>query len=326
MNARNTLLILSVALLFTISCRRDNVTDETLLPLDRIDLLVAGYTPGPVVNDTMQPGLDIYISMMGLDPAMRDSAMSALHDGPVNRGFGEDIVTRFGDDAVIPGFTDKVAERLAKVTGTRPIGRVYGVATPYMQSVVVADDTVVLVGLNHYLGFGYPGYGSMPAYLRRCKEPARMFPDIVEAVIRVTHPYEPVEGTLLEKMLYEGAVAKAVMYVTGLNEAETLGLSPEQYEICLDQEGYTWAAMAGEGKLYSTSSAEIARTLNPGVDRMIDGVAVPWQQGRLVGLHIVDGLMNSGQHPTISGMFDPDYYGRPQQRLVEARYNPVKLN
>ena len=58
---------------------------------------------------------------------------------------------------------------------------IYGYVTPYMQSIVLVDS-VMFVGLNHYLGENYPGYEGFEHYKRKLKQPNRIAIDALSLI------------------------------------------------------------------------------------------------------------------------------------------------
>ncbi len=296
--------------------RSDSHYPEPVM-IGRIDLYISDSIGSA---DSLQPGLDLYLAVMGLDSMGRDEAVGRLYDSDVIRIFGADIKARF---TAADSLQSPLGDALHRVAGILPdirVGRIYGIASPYMQSVIVSDSTV-FIALNHYLGADYPGYESMPSYVARHKVPARVVPDVVEALVRVSYPYEPVEGTVLERMLYEGAVARAVSLALD-DDMQALGYTPAQFEDAYRHECDIWKALAAGRMLYSNSPSDIALLFGPAPFSRLGSLELPSRIGRYVGLAIVDSYVDNNPDVPLSRLLSQCFYGESQQSLIKSRYTP----
>ncbi len=153
---------------------------------------------------------DSAIHVYNRNPAIRlhDRAMDSVwHDmQPLENSLGR---MRFSFEKLFPG---------------NRFPSVIAIVSPFNQSVFTVDSLLYL-GLNHYLGSDYPPYAYFPDYIRASKTPERLLPDISEAIVRGNYPYRPSAEypTALSRMLYEGAVTEAVMQICGLSEQQALG-------------------------------------------------------------------------------------------------------
>ena len=301
------------------SCSRDNTdtTEYNPMPIERIDLAVAGYPATASEIDMLEPGIDLYVQLMSADTVDLDAALRALSQSRVTQLFGRDIIERFTAADSLARPLGRVAARLAELSPELKVARLYGIASPYMQSVIVSDS-IVFVALNHYLGSDYAGYETMPAFVRRGKTPSRLPSDVAEAVVRVAYPYTPVEGTLLERMLYEGAVAQTVSTATG---NDIPGYTTTERESADSKLKDTWLALASDGMLYTTADNEIARLIDPAPFARVGSLELPAQIGRYIGLRIIHSYLknNPGTQPV--EMLQNSFYGRPQERLIESKFS-----
>ena len=70
---------------------------------------------------------------------------------------------------------------------------IYSAVITYNQSIILAD-TVMLLGLNHYLGCDYEGYKHLDGYRRATKTAAARLPyDIAESIIATAYPLPTVK-------------------------------------------------------------------------------------------------------------------------------------
>lgn len=313
--------------LFLAACNNTE-TRETFDPmqLERIDLAVGKHTPGDTSDlNALQPGLGIYLAMMTPDSLLQelspDSAVARLSELPVTTIFGHDISERFtaADSLAVP--LGQAIGRIERLLPAISVSHIYGIASPYMQSVVVSDS-VVLVALNHYLGADYPGYASMPAYLTRFKTPGRIVPDVAEALVRVNYPFVPADGTLLERMLYEGAVIRAVAEACGTDDATAAGLTHDDFAAVKKAEHDLWGALASEKLLYAPEESHAGRLLGPSGRVTVGSITLPGRALRVTSLGIIDSYMSANDSADLPTILTPRFYNTPRERLIESRYNP----
>ncbi len=314
---KNNLYILLSLMLAACGSDADNSSDP--VAIGRIDLFISD---GIGSADSLQPGLDMYLHVMGLDSLTREDALTRLGNSDVTRVFGTDIKSRFTAADSLSGPLGDALMRLGHLLPGVDIVNVYGIASPYMQSVIVGDSAV-LVALNHYLGADYPGYVSMPACMVRQKVPARIVPDVVEALVRVNYPYEPVEGTLIERMLYEGAVTKAMAIALGGDVGQAMGYTGAQLNVAVSHEGEAWKALAAGRMLYSRSPVDISQLFNHSPFTRLGEYEYPSRVGCYIGLRIVDSYMDSHQGDvSLSYLLSPEFYGDAQSSLIKSCYSP----
>jgi len=290
------------------------------IPIERIDLMVGEYPASVVNTDSLQPGLDLYISLMGLNPTDRDSSLLQLHDSKVTHVFGPDIKRRFtvADSLKYP--LGRVMDRLNTRLSKCHIRKIYGIASPYMQSVIVSDS-IVFIALNHYLGSDYEGYRSMPDYMTKLKTPSHIPADVAEAVVRLNYPFTPAEGTLLERMLYEGAVTNIVARALGNDAGAALGYDKNEINEANRNLKSAWQAIAAEKLLYSTSPADISRLTDPTPFVKTGETIMPTKAGRFIGLKIIQHYLENNPGADHETLLKKQFYGRSQQRLIESRFD-----
>lgn len=187
-----------------------------------------------------------------------------------------------------------------------PSHRYYAIISPFNQSVITVDS-LVFIGLNHYLGEDYSAYGYFPDFVRKRKVKARILPDVAEAIVRAENPFEP-SGTFptaIERMVYEGAVAQKVMEMTGLPEREVLGYDTDEYSWAKANEAQAWSELTRRRLLFSTDP-DVARqltALSPATTILTPDA--PGAYGRYIGLQIVKAYLDS--HPGVNFLTDRLY-------------------
>lgn len=310
-------IIMSAALLVASCGGRATQAGDTAatVAIGRIDLAVAGVTqPDTAALDSLRPGLDLYLLMMGLDTVDIPAEVKLLGESPIGTTFGREVVDNFTLTRELAGDIGATADRLGRELPDAAIARLYAVISPYNQSVIVSDS-IVMVATNHYLGPGHEAYGQMPGHIRVLKDPARIPADIAEAAIRVAYPYRPSsEPTLLERMLYEGAVATAVEAVAPQGgAARALKMSEADYKDAAGRESAIWQQLVAGDGLYTTSPDAIARALSS---------TQPRRDAALIGYRIVGQYRRQRPSASLEQLLSPDFYHSAQTRLIESRYRP----
>lgn len=190
-----------------------------------------------------------------------------------------------------------------------------------MESVLFVDS-VMLIALNHYLGAEYDGYSHFPLYMRLTKEPALMPYDLAEAIIATDHPYANTEGTLLQRMLYEGALTEAkIRAVDGGNIAGAMGYRPEQMAFITENEPELWRKTVADGLLYDTSQANIDKLVAPAPNSSLVDVRCPGRLGRYLGYRIVQSYLRANPDASLEYLLSPAFYNSPDV-LAASGYNP----
>lgn len=179
----------------------------------------------------------------------------------------------------------------------------YAIISPFNQS-VITSDSIIYIGLNHYLGEDYAPYAYFPDYQRRRKVRGRLTTDVAEALVRVNRPFRPATPypTLLSRLIYEGAVAVAVSEATGKSVADVMGYLPAEEALMLKSEGDLWRALLERNLIYSTDPA-VARRLT-GLTAVSEGpgAGLPAGTGRYLGAKIVEAYLKNNPSATLDSI------------------------
>lgn len=196
---------------------------------------------------------------------------------------------------------------------------IYAIVSPFNQSVFTVDS-LLYVGLNHYLGADYPPYAYFPDYIRVRKTPERLMPDIAETILRRDYPYAPREEypTVLSRLLYEGALIEAEMQLSGVSEQQALGYDDAQMKWLMDNERQLWETIVGRKYLFSTDSQLAASLVNLAPFTSAFGQEVPGAAGRFIGHRIVNAYLDN-RAITLPQLLTPDFY-ESETILQDARY------
>ncbi len=196
------------------------------------------------------------------------------------------------------------------------------IVSTFNQSIINADS-VMLIGLNHYLGKDYPGYEYFEPYQRFTKTPQHLPYDVVESIIRNKYPYHYIDNaTTLNTLLYEGAIVASLMHVIpNASLDESLGYTPTQLQWLIDNEPQAWQALISRQYIYSTDTMIAERLVNPAPSTTILHPEAPGRAGRYIGFRIVDAYLKNHPNTPLDFLLTPSFYNSPTI-LIEAAYSP----
>ena len=254
-----------------------------------------------------------YLDVFTLSEYANKESVTA-HIGSVDSVFGSDLsreeralgraLYKLSED--IPGFQ---------------MPEIYSIISPFSQSVIVADS-VVFVGLNHYLGASYRYYGFFPEYLRQLKNRSQLPIDVVDAILRVKVPFNRGRNqSTLEHMIYYGALTEAVMQSLGVDEKSALGMTDAQMDWLKDNEQKIWHTIIEKKLLYNTDLSIARSLLEPAPSTFVLTPDAPGRAGRFTAYKLVRSYLK--KHPGVTyidllqGKIPAD-----ASFITESRYNP----
>lgn len=282
----------------------DNAVDTARrTAVERFDRFMRDYpVADSVACDSLmavyQPAVGFMMRLTGSSDA--DSMMAQLAGSQVVAVFQPDVESRMGDLTDLEVSLGNLEYAFSKnLPSLRFPKRVFGIVTPYDQSLMIAD-TVMFIGLNHYLGADYEGYGGFDDYRRRMKTRSRLPYDVAEALVCTTFPFDDGNRpTVASRMLYEGAVVKAVLdAVAGAAPADALGYTPQQYEWAESHEAELWHDLVGREMVYSIDPTVAERLVAPAPYTSVFSPESPGRIGRYIGLKLVESYLE--KHPGVS--------------------------
>lgn len=132
----------------------------------------------------------------------------------------------------------------------------------YRNSIVLAD-TLLLVGLDNYLGSEHHFYEGIPVYITDNLTPEQLTPDIAETFAKqIVQP--PQSRTFIDQMIYYGKIQYLKETLLPLFEPERiLGYTEEELQWARANEVEIWRYFVDRELLYSTDPQLAPRFLNP---------------------------------------------------------------
>ncbi len=309
------------------------VKDAEPVKLDRLDEFIAEFdnmNPQAQLQgiDSLRPGLEALWMLVsrGTGDELTPGAVADMSHSKAFSVFAPDIADRFTATDSIASVLGAFAANLDKQAPAIRMPRLYGCVISYNQGIINVGDTVMLVGLNHYLGTDYPGYSGFPAWQRALKRSTQLPIDIAEAVIATQAP-APADESALSQMIHSGAVLAAMLRtLPGIDAAAALGITPEQLKWLQENEAQIWQKMIADNLLYTTDPSVSRRLTAPGPSTSILHPDAPPRAGVYIGWRIVEDYMAHSGNPekqTIGYIFSPEFASlRPQSVLTEAAYAP----
>lgn len=214
---------------------------------------------------------------------------------------------------------DSVEAVLGQAFADADAPQLVGVVNPY-NSPVVSDGGFIFIGLNHYLGADSEAYAGFPEYIRRNKTLRRLPVDVVEEYLLDKYPMPDSTRSVLNMLLYVGAIHNAALHMLPDNtsEATVLGMTDVEYRWCLDNEQRIWQKLIEDNMLYSSDPDLLARLFAPAPAATLINANAPGNTMHFIGLKIAQAYeRNTGLDalPTAEYVFD-------HKTLIKSKYTP----
>lgn len=305
--------VLSIIILLAAGCKDNKPQSEQIdvdpLHIVRVDELLADSEPG-VIPDSILPAVEFIDYMMNRAVTGDSSAVEAYRSSRAFQVFAPDVKRLFTQQDSIEQVLGVIDHKLRETfTGSKGLGTIYGLIIPYNTPVVTTDSTV-MIGLNHYLGTDYPGYSGFDSYRLRSKTARHLPYDVTEGRIVADYPMQASgDGTLLNGMLYWGAVTKLVSEtVPDAEPEEIFNLTPEEFKWMEDNRENIWKALVEKQLLYSTNPDVAERLLYPAPKSFLINNDAPGMAARYIGYLIVSSYLKNHPEMTAAQMLSPDMY------------------
>lgn len=305
---RKMLLLLAVSVsAWLCSCNSNDRVE--IVRLDRYAALAAHGEISPEAYDSVKPGVEMLMTLTAPESTLSLSEFLANY-GTANwsESFGPEVETRLPSlgqaESELGEARRLIAEHLPEALFP---SKIYGVITPYRQSVMLRDS-VMLIGLNHYLGNDFDGYEGF-GYERKLKVPQRMAVEAVEALIFTEFPKTDRQLTLAEAMLYDGAVMYATHCVMPSAKLhDVLGIDAESLKRIESEKDEIWQSLTRNNLLFSTDENVKSRLFaaSETADRIYPGC--PGRAVRYIGYLLVKNYHKANKSVGLSSLLSPEFY------------------
>lgn len=161
---------------------------------------------------------------------------------------------------------------------------------------VIATDSILVIGLDSYLGADHYFYDGIERYFTKVMKPSQIAPDIAEAFSE-KFVAGPRRNVFLDHSIYYGKqLYLKDLWLPKVSDAEKIGYTEEEYQWAEENEVYMWQFFVEQEILYSSDARLPARFLNPAPFSKfyleIDNES-PGMLGRYLGWKIVRSFMKN---------------------------------
>lgn len=249
-------------------------------------------------------------------------------DNPAKEWIASAPITVFAPAVATSGIrTEDIASQLGSILGNaKALGldinqKGYATAIWGKPQSIIFCDSIMLIGLNHYLGENYEGYSSFEAYRRAVKKPEMIPYDIAEALVATKYPYEaPDNQKVINRLVYEGILTEAKMrLVPDANLADALGYDEQQLQWLEEHEGQIWEKLVSTKTIFDSSETTADRLVLPTPSCPIISAETPGRAGRFIGYKIVESYLKANKDASLSDLLKGDFY-KSSNPLISAEY------
>jgi gliding motility-associated lipoprotein GldB len=187
---------------------------------------------------------------------------------------------------------------------------------------VILADTLLLIGLDNYLGKDHRFYAGIQKYIAFGLDKDFMASDVASAFAKKVNPY-PTDRSFLAQLVYFGKeLYLKDRLLPFLDDAKKIGYSEEQLEWVRANEEQIWRYFIERELLYSTDRSLGPRFLDPApfskFQLELDNES-PGRIGRYIGWQIVRSFMGANEVP-LQQLMDL----QAEELFKRSRYKPKR--
>ena len=192
----------------------------------------------------------------------------------------------------------------------------------YQNKVIVADSLLV-IGLDTYLGSDHPFYEGIKRYIAKNLRSEQLGPDVAEAYARQLISI-PQQRTLLAQMIYYGKeLYLKDIWLPNVSDADKIGYTEEEMTWAIENESDIWRYLIENEVLFSTDPKLPARFINEAPFSKfyleIDNES-PGMIGRFIGWRIVRSYMSNNDDVTVPQLMIKS----PDELYKNSKYKPTR--
>jgi hypothetical protein len=189
---------------------------------------------------------------------------------------------------------------------------------------VVTTDTMLLIGLDKYLGSDCPFYPGMnyPAFITKRLRSEYIISNAVNAMFQRDNSIDSVKNELLSHLVYYGKMMQyTAQLMPQLHDTIILGYSKAELDWCVNNETKIWTALIEERLLYSTDPKQYLKLINDGPTTQGFPEGAPARLGYFIGWQIIKAYINKSNAEKMQ-----DWIGEndAQKILSQSQYKPKK--
>ena len=191
-----------------------------------------------------------------------------------------------------------VVRKIKQINDSIQIRDIYTINSDFdFEYSILAKDTIVIIGLDNYLGTKNHLYKGIPKYLSKRFDKKYLSTDLAESFAKLSVP--PLKGneTFVEKLVYYGKIEWIKqLLVPGKQQHELLRYNKAELNWCEENEFNVWNYFVQKDLLFSKSKALNYRFFKPAPFSKfyleLDN-QTPGEIGKWVGLRIVQSYAKS---------------------------------
>lgn len=188
---------------------------------------------------------------------------------------------------------------------------------------VILTDSLLLIGLDNYLGASHKFYQGISKYIANDLDPRYLTRDVASAFAKTVVP-SPRDRTFLSQLVYYGKELYVMERLLPLKEEATLlGYLPEKMDWAIANEEQIWRYFIERELLYSTNSKLGPRFLDPApfskFELELDNES-PGKIGRYMGYRIVKAFMENNKITLQEMLTVPG-----EELFKKSKYKPKKF-
>ncbi len=194
----------------------------------------------------------------------------------------------------------------------------------YFPSTSEGELSYAFIGLDNFLGMGYPGYAHLPAYQRALLRQSQIPVAYSHAILSTVGIENFNDPTLLGQMIYHGKMAIATEAMTGyeIETSEILGYSPEEWAFLEANEANIWEVFVRDQLLFSTDMMIRQRLSEPApfskMGTALDA-EIPGRVARYIGYKLVQSYAENHRDLSLQSLIR---IRDAQKFLRDAQYKP----
>ncbi len=239
------------------------------------------------------------------------------------KGLYDTVQKKFPDVKQIDADLSTLFKHVKYYFPKEKVGDVYYFISGLNNWSAVTVDTALGIGLDMYLGTGYPFYASvqLPAYeIEHCK-PENIPVNASKVIYENMFPFEPDGKNLLDLMIMKGKQLLFMEYTLPKASEELLmGYSSKQLAWCKQNEAMVWNYFSIQKLLYSTNWQDVMRYVNDGPTSTGMPPESPGNIGSWMGWQIIHLYMQ--KHPEKSMVDILNDKSDAQTILRDSGYRP----
>ena len=194
----------------------------------------------------------------------------------------------------------------------------------YFPGTTKNDTKYAFVGLDNFLGAGYPGYEGIPAYQRVLLRQSQLPVAYAHSLLATLSLENFNDPTLVGQMVYHGKIAMATEALTGYSIAtgEVLGYGPEEWSFLESNESNIWEVMVREKLLFSTDMMVRQRLSEPAPFSKLGtsmDADIPGRVARYIGYKLVKSYAENHRELSLKEIIK---IRDAQKFLRDAQYKP----